>query len=218
MLNRRPKQIRWSERGITGLETAIILIAFVVIAAVFAYTVLSAGLFTTQKSQESIYSGLKETQSTLELRGSVTATANITGNNGNIKQISFVVTNGLGGEPLDFTPPDKSTSNNGTAASTSTNKVVINYTDKYQKVNDLYWILTPLGNDNGNNVLEQNERFQITIGSINPGQDGGDLVDALEPDLGINTSFTLEILTPAGAVLIIPRTIPGAIDSVINLH
>ena len=33
------------QKGITGLETAIILIAFVVVAAVFAYTVLSAGLF-----------------------------------------------------------------------------------------------------------------------------------------------------------------------------
>ena len=38
-----------SEKGITGLETAIILIAFVVVAAVFAYTALSAGLFSTQK-------------------------------------------------------------------------------------------------------------------------------------------------------------------------
>ena len=38
------------EKGITGLETAIILIAFVVVAAVFAYTALSAGLFATQKS------------------------------------------------------------------------------------------------------------------------------------------------------------------------
>ena len=37
------------EKGITGLETAIILIAFVVVASVFAYTVLSAGLFASQK-------------------------------------------------------------------------------------------------------------------------------------------------------------------------
>ncbi len=42
------------EKGITGLETAIILIAFVVVAAVFAYTALSAGLFSTQKSQEAV--------------------------------------------------------------------------------------------------------------------------------------------------------------------
>ena len=33
---------RWrGERGITGLETAIILIAFVVVASVFAFVVLS---------------------------------------------------------------------------------------------------------------------------------------------------------------------------------
>ena len=65
------KNIYKSQKGITGLETAIILIAFVVVAAVFAYTVLSAGLFSTQKSQEAVYSGLQQTQSTLELKGSV---------------------------------------------------------------------------------------------------------------------------------------------------
>jgi flagellin FlaB len=33
------------EKGITGLETAIILIAFVVVASVFAYTVLVGGIY-----------------------------------------------------------------------------------------------------------------------------------------------------------------------------
>jgi flagellin-like protein len=33
----------------TGLETAIILIAFAVIAAVFGYAILSAGLFATDR-------------------------------------------------------------------------------------------------------------------------------------------------------------------------
>jgi flagellin-like protein len=69
------KHIYKSQQGITGLETAIILIAFVVVAAVFAYTVLSAGLFSTQKSQEAVYSGLQETQSTLKLTGAVVAKA-----------------------------------------------------------------------------------------------------------------------------------------------
>ena len=36
------------ERGITGLETAIILIAFVVVASVFAFTVLSTGIFSSE--------------------------------------------------------------------------------------------------------------------------------------------------------------------------
>ena len=65
------KRLHEGERGITGLETAIILIAFVVVAAVFAYTVLSAGIFATQKSQETIYSGLEQTASAMEIKGGV---------------------------------------------------------------------------------------------------------------------------------------------------
>jgi flagellin-like protein len=42
-MRRLLRNLRQGEPGITGLETAIILIAFVVAAAVFAYTVLSAG-------------------------------------------------------------------------------------------------------------------------------------------------------------------------------
>ena len=40
-----------SQRGITGLETAIILIAFVVVASVFAFTVISTGIFTSETSK-----------------------------------------------------------------------------------------------------------------------------------------------------------------------
>ncbi len=40
------KKILEGQAGITGLETAIILIAFVTVAAVFGYAVLSAGLFS----------------------------------------------------------------------------------------------------------------------------------------------------------------------------
>jgi len=90
------------EKGITGLETAIILIAFVVVAAVFAYTALSAGLFSTQKSQEAVYSGLEQAQSTLELKGAVIAKAENTGSSGYLSQLTFTLSNALGGEPIDF--------------------------------------------------------------------------------------------------------------------
>ena len=43
------------DEGFTGLEAAIVLIAFVVVAAVFSYVVLGAGFFTTQKAQQVIY-------------------------------------------------------------------------------------------------------------------------------------------------------------------
>ena len=212
------KKILRHEKGITGLETAIILIAFVVVAAVFAYTVLSAGLFATQKSQEAVYSGLKEAQSTLEIRGAVTAIADSMGDDGTIKQISFIVTSVLGGEPIDFTPPIAGASNNGTSSTDSNNKVVINYIDENQNVNDLYWTITKLGNSDDDNLLEQYEKFQVTVGSDTLTSNGGNLVDALGTDLTVNKTFSLVVLTPAGAVLQIERTTPPYIDQIMNLH
>ncbi len=218
MLNRLFKQIRRDERGITGLETAIILIAFVVVAAVFAFTVLSAGLFSTQKSQEAVYAGLKEARATLELKGAVIATANTTGSSGTIKQISFIVGSVLGGEPLDFTPPTAATDNSGSAASGGGNKVVISYIDQDQKVNDLYWTITKLGDSDSDNLLEQHEKFEIVIGSTDNGSGAGNLIDALTTDLTINKTFTIEVKPPVGAILNIERTTPAYIDTIMNLH
>jgi flagellin FlaB len=208
------------EKGITGLETAIILIAFVVVAAVFAYTALSAGLFSTQKSQEAVYSGLKEAQSTLELKGPVIAKAHTTGASGTIKQVSFVVSNVLGGEALDFTEPTGNTStNDGTAdSSVSQNVVVINYQDEDQTANDLYWTIEKLGNADDDSLLETNERFEITIGNSSNGTGGGNLIDALDTDLTVKKTFNLEVLTPVGATLVIERTTPAYIDNIMNLR
>ena len=47
-----------AQRGITGLETAIILIAFVVVASVFAFTVLSTGIFSSERSKETVFAAL----------------------------------------------------------------------------------------------------------------------------------------------------------------
>jgi flagellin FlaB len=208
-----------NEEAITGLETAIILIAFVVIAAVFASTTLSAGLFATEKSQEVTFSGLQEIQSTLELRGSVIAKADTCGDNTSIKQASFILANVLGGAPIDFTEPTANiTTNNGLAATNSSNKVVINYIDQAQTVNNLYWTITKLGNANDNNILEQNEKFEITIGNGDNSTGGGNFIDALNPQLSINKVFTLELLTPGGAVLTIERTTPAYIDQTMDLH
>ncbi len=205
------------EKGITGLETAIILIAFVVVAAVFAYTTLSAGLFSTQKSQEAVYSGLKEAQSTIELKGNVVATANGTGENGRIKQISFVISSVLGGQPIDFTTP-LADAQTGKALDGSPNKLVINYVDQKQTVNDLYWTIDKLGDTDEDNLLEANEKFKITIGSTSDDSGAGNLISALSTDLNINTKFSLILQTPVGAILEIERTIPPYMDSIMNLR
>lgn len=60
-----------NQKGITGLETAIILIAFVTVASILAYTVLSAGIFSSERGKEAVYGGLNSAQSTMTLKGSV---------------------------------------------------------------------------------------------------------------------------------------------------
>ena len=75
MLTRTFHRLGRDQRGVTGLETAIILIAFVVVASVFAYTVLSAGIFSSEKGKEAIHSGLEQARSSMDVQGSVKATS-----------------------------------------------------------------------------------------------------------------------------------------------
>ncbi|MFA5222458.1 MAG: archaellin/type IV pilin N-terminal domain-containing protein, partial [Methanoregula sp.] len=69
-----------NDEGFTGLEAAIVLIAFVVVAAVFSYVVLGAGFFTTQKAQETVHTGVAQATSAVELSGPVMVQANSAGN------------------------------------------------------------------------------------------------------------------------------------------
>jgi flagellin FlaB len=89
-----------TQREITGLETAIILIAFVVVASVFAFTVLSTGIFASERSKETVFAGIEEAQSSIEPRGSVVAYKGIqSGTTSTVYKITFVVSNAIAGEP-----------------------------------------------------------------------------------------------------------------------
>ena len=65
------KNLHRGQKGITGLETAIILIAFVTVASVLAYSVLSAGIFSSERGKEAVYGGINSAQATLSVKGSV---------------------------------------------------------------------------------------------------------------------------------------------------
>ena len=62
-----PKTLGYDERGITGLDAALITIAFVVVASVFAFTALSTGLFATDRATETVIAGLAEARGTMSL-------------------------------------------------------------------------------------------------------------------------------------------------------
>ena len=89
------------DEGFTGLEAAIVLIAFVVVAAVFSYVVLGAGFFTTQKAQQVIYTSVDQASSSVEIMGDVYG-INETANPDSYKFIRFTVGLTSGGSPVDF--------------------------------------------------------------------------------------------------------------------
>ncbi|PKL61898.1 MAG: flagellin, partial [Methanomicrobiales archaeon HGW-Methanomicrobiales-2] len=68
-----------SDRAFTGLEAAIVFIAFIVVASVFAYVVLGVGMTTSQKSQEVMHAALGEAGSALRPGSVVIAKLDATG-------------------------------------------------------------------------------------------------------------------------------------------
>lgn len=66
-----PTAIAQRQRGVTGLETAIILMAFVVVASIYAFTVLSTGIFSADMGKKTIQAGLGETSDPVKVEGSV---------------------------------------------------------------------------------------------------------------------------------------------------
>ena len=58
-----------NRKAISGLETAIVLIAFVIVASAFSYAVLNMGFLATQKSQQVVLGGLAAASSALLIDG-----------------------------------------------------------------------------------------------------------------------------------------------------
>ncbi|PWR74439.1 archaellin/type IV pilin N-terminal domain-containing protein [Methanospirillum lacunae] len=85
--------------GFSGLEAAVILIAFVVVAAVFAYVMMSTGFFATQRFQEVTYAGVKQSTSTVITDGLIRGS--YSGTNG-LVSLSFSLTVPETGEAVDL--------------------------------------------------------------------------------------------------------------------
>ncbi|WOF15625.1 flagellin [Methanoplanus sp. FWC-SCC4] len=195
-----------SDEGFTGLEAAIVLIAFVVVAAVFSYVVLGAGFFTTQKSQEVVYSSVDMASSSLEVLGDVYGNST-GGDNAKIDGIRFVVGLTAGGAPVDFASTTLVFTNttsikdltNDSKISSSASDVVSAQTD----ITTYEWGIIDIANDNSDKgaLLENQEQFTIYA---NVGATG----------IAANERFSLEIKPPKGASYAIKRTAPPKIEKV----
>ncbi|MGI0101511.1 MAG: archaellin/type IV pilin N-terminal domain-containing protein [Nitrosotalea sp.] len=74
-MNSVPK--RRTRRGVMGIEAAIVMIAFVIVAAALAFVVLNMGFSTTQKAKTAIISSYTEASSAIEIAGKVTAIGDV---------------------------------------------------------------------------------------------------------------------------------------------
>ena len=192
-VNRLMRRIVRDEEGITALETAIILIAFVVVASVFAFSILSAGTFSTERGKEAIFAGLSQVRSSIELKGSVIATAAVTGTTGHVESVIFTIANAVAGEPVNL--------------NTTNPVVVIDYRDHRQMISITDWSLAWKVRADDDDLLETGELAEITVP-----------LDLLDEDLVINTDFSIEIKPPSGAVLNIQRTTPAYLEAVYDLQ
>ena len=191
------RKMHRGEEGITGLETAIILIAFVTVAAVLAYSVLSAGIFSAERGQEAVYSGLSQAQSSMQVRGSVYALSTDPGVEGTVGAIQFTVASVLADQTVDM------------------GKVIINYSDADAFVADIPFSTELQGLEEGGDpaspMLGPHQVMLITI-AFGIGEE-----EVPGVTLGAYDTFTLQIIPPRGAAITIRRTLPGEILAVTDL-
>ena len=66
-----PKQSEGSKIGLYIIIAIVLFVGFIIVAAVFSYVVLGAGFFTTQKAQETVYTGVGQATSNIQMIGQV---------------------------------------------------------------------------------------------------------------------------------------------------
>ncbi len=195
--------LKRNESGFSGIEAAIVLIAFVVIATVFTYVMLSAGFFTTQKSQQIAHAGVTQTASEIVVRGDVIGLD--TYNGGNVSVLEFDLGLAQGGLPVDVSKMSMKYS------TSSRTPIVLVYRESggsaappaYGMVPGS-WTIVSSNTQTGTAVLHEGERATIRVMPpvpLNPGED-----------------FNLQITTENGVTLGIDRTVPNGVTNTTILY
>ena len=205
------------DEGFTGLEAAIVLIAFVVVAAVFSYVVLGAGFFTTQKAQQVIYTSVDQASSSVEIMGDVYG-INKTDNPAAYKYIRFTVGLTSGGSPVDFSQ---------TSMAYSSDKYnSVEYLENRNVADDVDPATTP--GAAVDTIVDALEAGQWVVALINNGGNSKDLllenqeqfVIYAYPHHGLvaNEKFNLEISPAVGTSYVVARKAPARLEKVDALY
>ena len=197
MRDKRPGR----EDAFTGLEAAIVLIAFVIIAAEFSYVILGAGFSTTQKSQEVVHSGVTQAASNIVVKGEVYG-INTTDDTG-VEFIRFNVGLAAGGTPVDMTRTSMTFSTADTAPYTVEydGKIGTGKEPDIPAAKSGEWTIFEIQSNDGtaDGTLNYGETFILYFapkGSILPRE-----------------YLLLEIQPEIGAALAVERTVPPSITN-----
>ena len=187
-LTRVLKSMHRRQRGMTGLETAIVLIAFVTVASVLAYSVLSAGIFSAERGKATVYSGLASAEATLEVVGSVLG---LSPNQTALETVQFSVGLAVQDSQCD------------------SQSIVINYFDEEEHSEDVTF--TAVKSDGSaergsTTIIEADEQFVFTV----------TIPAAVTREA--YEEFTIQVIPPTGATVTIQRTLPGYIAKVMDLR
>jgi archaeal flagellin FlaB len=186
---------RKDDKAFTGLESAIVLTAFVVVAAVFSYVVLGAGFTTSDTAKKTIDEGVKQTTSSVELAGDVIAESS----GGKVNDILIPLQLTAGQSPVDI------------GNDSATGMLVVTYADNKTYVPSATWTKQFVGDNDGDNVLEQHEKVQLTVTVPSASMLQG------TADQVVNREFRMEIKPKVGAIVPITRVTPAQLDGVMVL-
>jgi len=197
----------------TGLETAIILVAFVITAAAFAFVVLNMGFLTAEKAQSVISSGMAEASSSLLMdSGLIGQFQEVSGAQADVDliKLTFYLKLSQGHDPVDLSD-DKlvATYTNSRCHGTLYSSAVANAT-----------IMTIQGvNSDGDALLETGEKFKVTIDFQNLRNTAVDPAQAAQADVYAHPyeEFRIELRPALGAVLTIERQLPAVYTTVMVL-
>jgi len=198
-----------NEDAFTGLEAAIVLIAFVVVAAVFSYVVLGAGFFTTQEAQRVVHTGSQQASSSLEIIGNVYGYADSTSTT-DLGYIVFTVGNTAGGSSIDvsqmlvtYVCEDVSEVITFKESAASWGGTPIDPENAGSNLDNAEWTVINTYNNVGdaNKLLEQGEQFVLAI-----------KFPSTKP--AANKEFSVNLQPAVGAVYPIKRTVPPNLDTV----
>jgi len=232
-----------ARRGIVGIEAAIVLIAFVVVAAALAFVALNMGFYTTQRSKEVMAAGLAQASSSLEVDGSVLAKVNTTSSSVNTTSSSKLtcivipIRLSAGQKPVDLTP------NKTQIALWVINKEAFTnlYTKQDQAVktpedvnsslnSSLSYSIGSLCNitkdkggiaivwapgSNGDTVLDAGEKAVVVINfnGLRNNSNSSDNGSDIADGLDPYDIVKVEIKPPIGAALTVERTVPASLNN-----